>query len=432
MILKGNRRGGSTQLALHLLNAEDNEHVTIHELRGFISDDLRGALTESYAISRGTQCRKFLYSLSLNPPEAECAPVEVFEKAINEIEKKLGFEGQPRAIVFHEKEGRRHAHCVWLRINAAEMKAIDPSFDKLQLRDMSRELYLELGWTMPRGLMNSEERNPMNFTHAEWQQAKRQGMDPRTIKATLQDCWAVSDSPASFAAVLKERGYFLAKGDKRGAVVVDWRGEVYAVARMTGQKTKDVKARLADISTLPSVDETKALIAERFTDKLKDYTDEISERQARETKHLTVRKQVLTVLHRHDRIELKTSQEARLIAETKARAIRLPTGLKALWFRLTGQYKKIKTKIEDEAKEAKRRDQEEQQTLITRQLTERRRLQHEVQSLRFRQVLEIKKLYRDMAKFLTFNNGEPDKEIKQTMRRKRQKQPIHQRGPTMG
>ncbi|MGI9505989.1 MAG: relaxase/mobilization nuclease domain-containing protein, partial [Geminicoccaceae bacterium] len=119
MILKGNRRGGGMQMALHLLNAQDNEHVTIHEMRGFISDSLTEALTEAYAISRGTRCRKFLYSLSLNPPETEIVPVEVFETAINDIEKQLGFAGQPRAIVFHEKEGRRHAHCVWSRIDAA-------------------------------------------------------------------------------------------------------------------------------------------------------------------------------------------------------------------------------------------------------------------------------------------------------------------------
>ncbi|MCV6601084.1 MAG: relaxase/mobilization nuclease domain-containing protein, partial [Cohaesibacter sp.] len=139
-------------MAIHLLNAEDNEHVTIHELRGFISDDLKDALMESYAISRATQCKKFLYSLSLSPPEMENVPVEAFEKAIAQIEAKLGFEGQPRAIVFHEKEGRRHAHCVWSRIDVATMKAIDPSYDKLCLRDISREIYLEHGWKMPRGL----------------------------------------------------------------------------------------------------------------------------------------------------------------------------------------------------------------------------------------------------------------------------------------
>ena len=64
-------------------------------------------------------------SLSLNPPETESVPIEIFEQAIDAIEKKLGFEGQPRAIVFHEKEGRRHAHCVWSRIHGRASQAAE-------------------------------------------------------------------------------------------------------------------------------------------------------------------------------------------------------------------------------------------------------------------------------------------------------------------
>ena len=47
MILKGNQRGGARQLAAHLLNARDNEHVEVHELRGFCADDLTGAFVEN-------------------------------------------------------------------------------------------------------------------------------------------------------------------------------------------------------------------------------------------------------------------------------------------------------------------------------------------------------------------------------------------------
>lgn len=429
MILKGNRRGGAMQLALHLLNAEDNEHVTIHELRGFISESLAEALMESYAISRGTQCKKFLYSLSLNPPERESVPVQVFEKAIAEIEKKLGFEGHPRAIVFHEKEGRRHAHCVWSRIDAVEMKAVDPSYDRLQLRNMSRELYLEHGWKMPRGLMNSEERDPLNFTMAEWQQARRQGLDPRTIKLTIQECWAVSDSRKAFISVLRERGYYLAQGDRRSAVVVDWRGEVYSAARMAGVKTKDVQARLGDCSDLPTVDETKAMLEERFTDKLKDYSDEIARRQSKESAFLNDRKKALVTLQRHDRDALIQKQQARRIKETKTRASRLPTGIKALWFRLTGKYKAIKNEIEEEACLAKQRDESELQSLIERQQSQRRQLQHEARSMRFRHVLQIKKLNRDMAQFLEPRRSEVDKALRRRMRQRSKRSQEH--GPVM-
>ncbi len=181
MILHGNQRGGAKDLALHLLKQE-NEHVEVHELRGFVSDNLISALKEIHAVSRGTKARQFLFSLSLNPPPAENIPTEVFEEAIERIEKKLGLSDQPRAIVFHEKQGRRHAHAVWSRIDTAAMKAIPLSFSKRKLMDISRELYLEHGWTMPRGLMYAGQFDPKNFTLAQWQQAKRIGKDPKAIK----------------------------------------------------------------------------------------------------------------------------------------------------------------------------------------------------------------------------------------------------------
>lgn len=140
MILKGSQRAGAKQLSLHLMNDRDNDHVTLHELRGFIAGDLHGALAESYAISRGTKCEQFLFSLSLNPPKQVIAGEDDFRRAADEAEKRLGLEGQPRAIVFHEKEGRRHAHVVWSRINPETMKAINLPFYKKRLNELSREL----------------------------------------------------------------------------------------------------------------------------------------------------------------------------------------------------------------------------------------------------------------------------------------------------
>ncbi len=39
MILKGSQRSGGRQLATHLLRADQNEHVELHEILGFLSDD---------------------------------------------------------------------------------------------------------------------------------------------------------------------------------------------------------------------------------------------------------------------------------------------------------------------------------------------------------------------------------------------------------
>lgn len=119
MILEGNERGFGAELARHLLNQRDNEHVTVHAIDGFVANDLAGAFAETAAVSQATQCRKYLFSLSLNPPPGAKVSVAEFEDAIDRAETKLGLADQPRAIVFHEKNGRLHAHCVWSRIHAA-------------------------------------------------------------------------------------------------------------------------------------------------------------------------------------------------------------------------------------------------------------------------------------------------------------------------
>lgn len=169
MILEANERGYGAELAPHLLNPRDNDHVTIHAIEGFVADDLHGALMEAEAISQATQCQKYLFSLSLNPPIGESVSVEAFEGAIAEVEKRLGLVGQPKAIIFHEKNGRRHAHCVWSRIDTTQMKAIQLSHYKRKLFDLSRELYRSHAWDMPAGFKDKEERiltiTPEKNTH---------------------------------------------------------------------------------------------------------------------------------------------------------------------------------------------------------------------------------------------------------------------------
>ncbi|MGY8814170.1 MAG: relaxase/mobilization nuclease domain-containing protein, partial [Gammaproteobacteria bacterium] len=221
MILKGNQRAGGRQMAIHLLNGEQNEHVNVHEVRGFMAGNVLGALNEAYALSKGTQCKQFMYSLSLNPPQDEKVSIQTFEETLDRVEKKLGLEGQPRVVVFHEKEGRRHAHAVWSRIDTTQMKAINIAFPKRKLNDISKSLYLEHGWQLPEGFKNKDKKNPLNYTRSEWQQAARIGRRPADIKRELQENWSASDSKKSFMNALRESGYSLAWGDRRGYVAVD-------------------------------------------------------------------------------------------------------------------------------------------------------------------------------------------------------------------
>ena len=110
-ILVGNQRGGARDMALHLMKQE-NEHIDVHEIRGFVANSVMGALNEAYALSKATQCKQFMYSLSANPPPNQEVTTADFIDYFDRSEQRLGLQGQPRVIVFHEKQGRRHAHCV--------------------------------------------------------------------------------------------------------------------------------------------------------------------------------------------------------------------------------------------------------------------------------------------------------------------------------
>lgn len=398
MILKGNQRSGGRQMALHLLNAEQNEHVNVHQIRGFIADDILGALNEAYALSKGTQCKQYMYSLSLSPPQEAHVPVEVFEETLARIEKKLGLEGQPRVVVFHEKEGRRHAHCVWSRIDIDSMTAVNISHPKLKLNDIAKSLYLEHGWQMPEGFRNKAHQNPLNFTRAQWQQAARIGRNAQDIKQELQECWAISDNKKSFENALASSGYILAKGDKHGFVVIDTHGEIYSLSRQLGVNKKSLGERLGREETLPSVETAKECIAQRLAPLFKKFHDELNKHHQKQMQILLDKKLAMKDAHASTREHLKVFQDQRWQQETEKRAARVRHGFKGFWDKLSGRYWKIRKENEAESWGCHQRDQKQREDLIHQQLAVRQELQKQIIDLREQHDLERKALIRDLGK----------------------------------
>ena len=418
MILKAKERGDGGQLARYLLATRDNEHVELHELTGFVSEELIEAFHEADAIARGTRCKNYLFSMSLNPPEGAYVETEVFERAADQIGKKIGLENQPRAIIFHEKDGRRHAHVVWSRIDTEKMRAINMPHYKTKLRDVSRDLYLEHGWDMPRGLQDRRLRDPLNFTREEWQQAKRAGVDPREIKTALQQCWTTSDNRSSFQSALKERGFWLAKGDRRGFVAVDYRGEVYSLSRYAGVKTKEFSDRLGDHIDLPSVDQVKAEIARGMSRKLEDFIKGAEADARQRMAMLDFRKGEMASRHQDERGKLKVGQEKRWLLETKERSQRLPRGFSGIWHRLTGQYAKIKAQNEQETLKAWQRDRDQKDEMIFRQIEEREVLQRDIKRQRSISSQELMQLRKDVANFQEIERPDPERKRAEAERRR--------------
>ncbi len=354
MILNGNQRGGAKDLAVHLMK-EENDHIELYELRGFVADDLMGAFGEAQAIS-----------LSLNPPDKELVAVSEFEAAIDKVEKKLGLEGQPRAIVFHEKNGRRHAHAVWSRIDTINMKAIQLSHSHRKLRDVSREIYREHGWELPTGLIDRDARDPKNFSLAEWQQARRIGKDPRAIKSALQDAWAISDSKSALVQALEERGFTLAKGDRRGVVVLDRECEIYSLPKWLGIKTKAVREKVG-----PSE------IALAMTPAMQRLEAERRAKARLERKALDKQRKELVRLQSAERKALQEQHRKRTLIEAKRRQDRYRSGIAGIWDMLRGETRRLKKQNEFEAWQCRVRDRSELDALIFEHLDQRRELNHE-------------------------------------------------------
>ena len=405
MIFSASQRAGAMELAAHLLNGDENDHVTLHEIRGFLADTLEGAFREIEAISRGTRCQKFLFSLSLNPPDYADVPIEDFEAAIEEIERKLGLLDQPRVIVFHEKNGRRHCHVVWSRLmysaHAQRMVAIRMSHFKHKLMEISRFQFLKHGWKLPAGMKRAADRSPWHLSREEHRQAVRLSEDPRALKALFKGAWEQSDTLQTFAAALQERGMLLARGDRRGFVALDMAGGIYSLTRWIDIGTRELKARLGKPETLPTVEQAKTYIAERMGENLQRYIAESRQRAKAIRQPLVEETRAMALVQRAERAQLIENQQKRWVEETKLRTARLPIGMKWLWQKASGKYQKIRAQNEAETKACLERDRKELHALVREHLLERQELQKTVKAYKEEHTREALRIRQEVAKYVS-------------------------------
>lgn len=401
MIVKGFSISRGSPHATHLLKTEDNEHVFVQEVRGFVASDLHGAFRESEAIARGTKCKQHLFSCAFSPPDSAKISADQFMEAVDRTEHALGLDGQPRAVVFHEKDGRRHAHCVWSRIDAQTMKAKQLSHWKAKLGDVSRDLHREFGIEMPRGLQNREERSKLNFSQAESQMAKRQGDDPREIKALLQDCWSKSDDLKSFERALESHALLLAKGDKRGLVVLDHNGSVHSLSRALGIKAKDISAKIGNAPHARSVEAAKKQIADALSEPVRAKVKASRHKFEKRQTALKSFASEMVHLHRAERQKMAGRQSAEWEKATLERQARMPKGImRAAWSWVTGETARIRANNEAEAKAQAARQSREREEMAARQQEERRVLQAKIKELRKAQAHELLNLRLELAPHL--------------------------------
>lgn len=391
MILKGNQRGGGQQLAAHLMNSFDNESVEIADVRGAVARDLSGAFAEWSAQGRATRIqKKYYYSLSLNPDPAQGKLTrEQYFDLIDRTERSLKLVGQPRAVVFHVKDGREHGHVVWSRVDTSgdRIKAIDISHDRLNLRTVTRQFCRDHRLELPERMKPGKSKNSRVLVFndraenlGERQQKERSGIPRQQRKSDIAECWNETRNGAAFVQAMQAKGYYLAHGDKRDYVVLDLHGEVHSLSKQLSGvvRKKELLKRLADYppDKQPGVENVKDFLQKKRQDAIrravaqKDASGptEIEVRRQALQKHqqqrradLDLMRANLTARHTTEREGLKLAQQAEITGIVSARLQKQPRGIMAFLTRVTGikLIVEVRHKQQDKARASAHKQQTE-------------------------------------------------------------------------
>lgn len=293
MIVKGKPRSGPAQLAAYLMRSD--EHATLIELWDG-ADDLRKAFLEWHAIGEATRGEKTLYHAQIAPDAKYGMTPDQWKRAAEILAEELGMKDHPRAIVVHDGGDKPHAHVVFQRANSDTLTLWDDSFNYVKHERASARMEREFGMEMVPGKHAKRDREQQpEFPRAksdqdERQQAERSAVTVEQRKEEITALRAAADNAQAFKAALDDAGYVLAKGDKRGLVLVDQEGEVYSLSRqITDIKAKELKAFLAplDPEKLPTVEQAKAIQEHRAIDALQPiWTDEPQKKGVEASKFL--------------------------------------------------------------------------------------------------------------------------------------------------
>jgi hypothetical protein len=259
VIIKGGSHSGRG-LGAYLFQAK-NERAELWGIRGVIPGQ---TLTEAIGTWQGLayttsqQCEKPLYHAQLNPDRPLSR--EEWDKTFATFEQEMGLENQPRAVIFHCYKGREHVHLVYSRIENG--RAISDSWNYLHHEKASRDIEKTLGLEHTQGALyqrNGASRPERRPDEKQTEQGKRTKQDPKAIKAEVSELYASTANGGDFVKALDEAGYTLARGDKRGYVIVDEAGGVHNLNRVAGVKVAELRDHLKgfELDGLPSVEQAR-------------------------------------------------------------------------------------------------------------------------------------------------------------------------------
>jgi hypothetical protein len=262
VIINGRSRRCVWWWSKHLQNTEENESVRVVKVEGLASEGIYDLLREIEAQGLGTKAQNPMWIAVLNPGPHESLTEEQRDRAREILEQERGLTGQPYFLVEHEKNGWKHWHVVYSRIDSERMRALPDGLDAKICHGAARKIEIELGLEKVIGPYDREPGTPRPpRAPAPWEMYRgmQTKIDPRDIAAEVTELYHQSQTGKEFHAALEDHGYQLATG-RRGLLILDSAGKEHSlVKRIDGVKTAELNAfmREVDRAALPTVEQAK-------------------------------------------------------------------------------------------------------------------------------------------------------------------------------
>ncbi len=215
----------------HLTRLDENDSVNILEIdEALPTATIEAALTEWQLLATSlTRSKKGFYEANINPQDDEHLTPEQFIQAADILEEKLGFTGQPRLIVQHEKKGRTHVHVLWQSTLIEEGRIVSDSHNYRKHEEAAIEIEKTFDLEPSPRKYDKNKDAPDQATpvrhakhdRADDEKAKRSGISVEDRNTLITKLYEQSKSGAAFSRALEEEGYYLARGDKATFFVVD-------------------------------------------------------------------------------------------------------------------------------------------------------------------------------------------------------------------
>lgn len=211
------------------------QEVRTRERVGFVHTENLGGIEDDRAAiglmidtaKRNTRCKAPVYAFSLAwHPEETPDQAHMIDSG-REALKVLGMQDHQALMIAHTDTAHPHLHVIVNRIHPETGKAINLYKDQEKLQAWALE------YERRQGKVYCQARV---FNALARKVAKEQDGRPeprRYVDNTIAECWTRSDSGRSFKAALEAKGWGLARGDRKEAVLmaVTPSGRAFAVLR---------------------------------------------------------------------------------------------------------------------------------------------------------------------------------------------------------